>query len=140
MAIKQIESAGMAEEDIAKLRIEVVGDDLSEEEKARLTQTVADQLQAQGQHVEPAHKPGPEGARGFPLDAILIGLGTTAFGVVLTEVIGFLKSWSKRPGARSCRISVQVGERTVAADYDPATMTAEQVEELAQRLRRVIEG
>jgi hypothetical protein len=125
--------------DAARLRIDIGDDNLTDGDKAALAQALARELRDLDavQEVKPATEEAPEGARpieGFTWGALILALVPMA----LAELIGFLKSWSKRPGGQPVNISIQIGHGKIEGEYDPATMTSAEIEELAKRLRGVI--
>jgi hypothetical protein len=126
--------------DAARLRIDIGDDDLSDEEKATLAQALAGELRGVDavREVNPSAKEAPEGARpidGFTWGALILAVAPVA----LAELIGFLKSWSRRAGGQPVKISIQIGRRKIEGEYNPTTMTSAEIDELARRLRGVID-
>jgi hypothetical protein len=129
----------MTTKEAPKLRIEIGDRTLSEEESARLGRALARELRQLDavEEVRPATLNVPEGAR--PAEALTWGALILAIApVALDQLIDFLRNWSKRSGGQRTKISVQVADRRIEGEYDPACMTPEQIEDIAKRLRRVI--
>jgi hypothetical protein len=86
--------------------------------------------------VAPAAGRLPAGARGA--EALAIGALLAAVAPVAVEqLLGLLRDWAARPGARPVRISLERGDRRLEAEFD-ASQTP--VEEVVAAVRRLEEG
>ena len=130
----------MAEQ--VNVTVRIGNEDLPEEVRNRLGQALQRELRGlRGvEQVEPATREAPDGARsgleGFTWGALVLVLAPVA----LNQLIEILKGWSGRPGGQPTNVSIEIGDRKIESEYDPASMTPAEAADLAERLRDVIDG
>ena len=115
----------------AKLTLVVdAGQDADAEQLDRATRQLLEELREQP--VESAEikegGPAPDGTKG--VDAGLLGaLAVSVLPEALPPLVGFLKDWAARgkSGGRSVKIKLEQGGQKIEMEYDPATMTSEQL-------------
>lgn len=76
-------------------------------------------------------EPGTKAGEALALGALVVAVAP----VVLPVLIEFLKEWSLRPGNRPLKVKVARGDRSTEVEYDPRTLTAEEVKALVATLQ-----
>jgi hypothetical protein len=127
--------------DLGDLKIAIVGqagiDEGEREELLRYLQAELDELPFVAR-VEPSTTAGarvPAGAK----SAEVVTVGVLALAILpkaVPQLIAFLRDWLVRPNARPVKIRVKAGDELVKAEYDPRTITAEEIGTLITRVKR----
>ncbi|MGH7513766.1 MAG: hypothetical protein ACREOQ_12670 [Gemmatimonadales bacterium] len=74
----------------------------------------------------------PAGAK--PVDVVTIGaLALAVLPAAVPQLLAFLKDWVLRGHGRTVKIRVQQGKRTVDVEYDPTTISPDELSGLIQR-------
>jgi hypothetical protein len=119
-------------------------EDLDQEELDEMTQGLRMEMEEMPyvESIGVASASGP--AQGLPEGAkagALLTLGKLAMQVVPTAVpacVGFLKDWTLRPGTSPIKIRVQHADRSTEIEYDPRSMSQEDIKELAANMHAIL--
>ena len=117
------------------------GEDIDETDLDALTRALRSELEEIPvvTEVGRASEAGPQaGAKGVGelLGKLLLAVAPDG----VNAVIGFLKEWTLRPGNRPVIIKVQGDAGALEVEYDPRTMTTEDVKKLAAELQALVSG
>lgn len=119
-------------------------EDLDQEELAEMTQGLRMEME-EIPDVESIEAPsGSDPAQAIPAGAKaggLLTLGKLAMQVVPTAIpacVGFLKDWTLRPGSSPIKIRVQHADRSTEIEYDPRSMSQEEIKELAASMHAIL--
>lgn len=124
-----------------KLIVSVGNDDVPQHIRDQLGRALQQEIQQLSfiEDVEPIKHEVPAGARaGYETilwDGLVVGIVQAALAISVTELCTFLRNWSKRPGGQSTKLKIQEGDRIIEKEFDPASMTPAEIEDLARRLR-----
>lgn len=80
---------------------------------------------------EAGPRPGSKGGEALTLGALLLAVLPEA----VPAAIGFIKEWALRPGNRPVRVRLQAADKALEVEYDPRTMTADDVDALVASLQ-----
>jgi hypothetical protein len=79
----------------------------------------------------------PEGAKAA--DAVTLGtLAVVILPSFLPKLIDYLQSWSLRGEGRKVKVKTQVGDRSIEVEYNPNTMSHQELKTLVETLTGVL--
>ena len=122
------------EDELSVVNIQITGE-LDDEEKTAIAQQLRTELN--NLPFVPSAEPT---AIGVPGDVSglkageLVTIGVLAL-AILPQLIEFLKEWLVRPNARPVKLSVRTRGAAISAEYDPRTVTAEEIGRLMSQMK-----
>lgn len=130
----------MNDEKLLDLKVQVELEDATPEELDQFTRQLRSEIgELDVDSVEFVKEgPAPEGTKGggwAQIGQLLVTLAPT----VIPPLFEFLKRRTQRKAITPLKIKIMVGERSLEAEYDPATISSEQVASLTDRLTRTFE-
>jgi hypothetical protein len=125
---------------VANLTLQVdAGQDADTEELDQLTRRLFGEIRELD--VESVELAGGEAVPAGAKSAEAITLGVLAVAVLptlLPELVRFLQAWSLRGENRTIKIKTQAGDRAVELEYNPSTMSLDQVQSLVETLNETL--
>ena len=130
----------MSDQPTTQLAIHLDLGDANAEELDRLTRQLRDEIKELNVESAEMAKGGDAPAGTKSAELILFNqMVVTLAPTLIPQVVALIKGWTERRPTQSVKIKVAVGKKNVEAEFDPLTISANDVEKLIAKIAKALD-